>query len=298
MFREMGLNKKAALLISLLTYTVFCFLAAQSNAERYDKILERAEREKSYNLAKQTILESSNISEEQYICILSPQFSNLYGPPAPCRCGSLNNNLSNCSETQHINIYGPQPLCTCSTYNKPEKWALTFEHEELPTLDGTWIMKKKSVKRIETPLRKNITHVQCNSRLPFEENPFEKEIVLSPQGQDFFVFRALYPATNNAFLNPNKTKTAEYQNFGFKGIVIPHEITYTYTLKLTNHLENPAFARQLWFNGKLVIKNISRNKISGIGYEVEYTPECLGFIRDEISFELVRVDRSELASRD
>lgn len=171
---------------------------------------------------------------------------------------------------------------------KLNKWVLTFEHKKLPGLNGVWVMRKKSIKRINTSLVKEVSQVQCNSRLPFEERPFEKEIVISSQGQDYFVFKAVYPASKDVHFNLNKTNKVEYQNFGLKGVVIPREITYVYTLKLVNHLENPALARQLWLSGKLNFEKLSRDKISGKGYELEYTPECLGFVRDEIEFELIR----------
>ncbi len=179
-----------------------------------------------------------------------------------------------------------------------EKLVLTFEHENLPILDGTWVMKKKSVKRIETPIRKAITSVQCNSRLPFEDRPFEKEVVVSPQGQDYFGFHSLYPVTQNGYSNPAQTKNADYQTFGLKGVITANEITYNYTLKLVNHFDNPSFPRQLLFKGKLVFEDISRNKISGTGYEIEYTPECRGYVRDEIVFELVKENYSAVANNE
>lgn len=174
-----------------------------------------------------------------------------------------------------------------------ESWILTFEHEKLPVLNGRWIIKKKATKRIETHLSKPISHIHCNSRLPFEERPFEKEIVISPHGQDFFVFRPLYPASQDTFWDLNRVKKVEYQNFGFKGVIIPEEITYVYSLKLINHLENPALAKELWFKGKLKFESISQDRITGKGYEIEYTPECIGSVRDLIEFEMFRRDEQE-----
>lgn len=159
-------------------------------------------------------------------------------------------------------------------------WFLTFEHEKLPVLDGTWILRKKTVKRGEIALKTPVSFIHCGSRLPFEEGQFEKEIVISAQGQDYFVLRALYIASNDAL----------YQNFGLKGVLIPGEATYTYTLKLIDHLQNPSFVRQLYFNGKLIFENITSNKITGKGYEIEYTPECHGTVQNKIEFELVRKD--------
>ncbi len=179
-----------------------------------------------------------------------------------------------------------------------EKLVLTFEHEKLPVLDGTWIMKKKSIKRIETPIRKSFTFSLCNSRLPFEGRQFEKEVVVSPQGQDYFRFHSLYPVTQNGYSNFAQTKNVDYQTFGLKGVITANEITYNYTLKLVNHFDNPSFPRQLLFKGKLVFEDISRNKISGTGYEIEYTPECRGYVRDEIVFELIKENYSAVANNE
>ena len=176
---------------------------------------------------------------------------------------------------------------------KNKTWILSFEHEKLPVLNGTWVIKKKATKRIETHLSKPISHVHCNSRLPFEERPFEKEIVISPHGQDFFVFRPLYPASQDTFWDLNKVNKVEYQNFGFKGVIIPEEITYVYSLKLINQIENPALAKELLFKGKLKFESISPGRITGKGFEIEYTPECVGSVRDLIEFEMFRKDEQE-----
>lgn len=177
----------------------------------------------------------------------------------------------------------------------PTKWTLTFEHERLPVLDGVWILKKKATKRKELLLQKPYTRIHCNSRLPSYENAIEKEVILSPQGPDLFVFKAIYPVTKEQYLDSAKTQNNEYQNYGFKGVLIPEEITYTYTLKLTDYIQHRGFPRQLWFQGRLFLENITSNKITGKGYENIYTPECHGYVTDLIEFELVRKDYCELA---
>lgn len=174
------------------------------------------------------------------------------------------------------------------------KWVLTFEHERLPILDGVWTMNKRAVKRKELTLIKPKTGIYCNSRLPSYENLFEKEVVLSPQGQDFFVFKSLYPVSKDGYLDAPKIRNLEYQNYGFKGVIIPEEITYVYTLKLANPIENPNYQRQLWFQGRLFLENVSENKITGKGYENISTPECHGYVTDLIEFELTRKNYNEL----
>ena len=99
--------------------------------------------------------------------------------------------------------------------------------------------------------------------------------------------------TKDIYHDPNLNEDIEYHNFGFKGVIDPQDITYAYTLKLNNHKENPTLARQLWLNGKLKFEYISGDKIIAKGYEIEYTPECHGFIRDEIEFQLVKTNNVE-----
>jgi len=173
-------------------------------------------------------------------------------------------------------------------------WTITFEHEKLPTLDGVWILKKKATKRKELALLKPYTRIHCNSRLPSYENAIEKEVVLSPQGPDFFVFKAIYPATKDQYLDSGQTQNLEYQNYGFKGVLIPEEITYTYTLKLTDHIQHRGFPRQLFLQGRLFLENVTNNKITAKGYENIYTPECHGYVTDLIEFELIRKNYTEL----
>lgn len=96
--------------------------------------------------------------------------------------------------------------------------------------------------------------------------------------------------SENNHVNLTETNDANYQNVNFKGVIVPGEVNYRYVLKLVNNIENPSFARQVRFNGNVIFKKISGRKIEGKGYEVEYSPECLGFVRDEIEFEMTKKD--------
>ena len=173
---------------------------------------------------------------------------------------------------------------------KLKKWYLTFEHENIPNLDGVWTFKKKSVKRINAPLIAPKSRANCNSRIPFSENILEKDVIVSARGIDHFVIRPLEIISESNHVNLTETNEADYQNFDFKGSVIPGEVSYGYVLKLVNNTENPAFARQVRFNGKVIFEKVSGRKIEGKGYEIEYSPECLGFVRDEIEFEMTKKD--------
>ena len=173
----------------------------------------------------------------------------------------------------------------------PENWVLTFEHDKLPDLNGVWKLTKKTNKRIASPvISKPISFVRCTSRLPFEKRDFEeKDVVISSSGPDSFSVMAIYPVTDDIYHDPNQKKDIVYQNFSFKGVIRPENFTYAYTLKLKDHKENNALARQLWLNGKLKFEHISHSKIVAKGYEIEYTPECRGFVTDEIAFEFEKV---------
>ncbi len=173
----------------------------------------------------------------------------------------------------------------CVVSNK--QWDLKFEHDQLPNLNGIWKVTKKTNKRIASPvLSKPITFVHCTSRLPFEKRDFEeKQVVISLVSPNSFSVMALYPITNDIYHDPNQDKDFIYQNFGFKAVIRPEDITYAYTIKLMDHIENHTLSRQLWLNGKLQLEHISGSKITGKGYEIEYTPECHGFVTDEVVFE-------------
>lgn len=173
-----------------------------------------------------------------------------------------------------------------------EKWTLGFEHEKFPSLDGTWLLTKITKKRmINPPVTKAITFVSCNSRLPFERRDFEKkEVIISSRGPDSFLINTKYPVTDDVYHDPNKNEDITYKNFGFKAVIDKRDITYAYTLKV---LENRAYARQLWLNGRLQYEDISPTRIVAKGYEIEYSPECKGFVLDEIKFVLVKANDAD-----
>ena len=174
---------------------------------------------------------------------------------------------------------------SCPLSNKT--WELEFEHDQLPNLNGIWKVTKKTSKRIANPvLSQPTTFVHCTSRLPFEKRDFkDKDVVISLTSPNSFSVMALYPITDDVYNDPNRNKDIIYQNFGFKAAIRPEDITYAYTLKLKDHIENYTLSRQLWLNGKLELKHVSRSKITAKGYEIEYTPECHGFVTDEVAFE-------------
>ena len=172
----------------------------------------------------------------------------------------------------------------------PVTWSLGFEHNKLPVLDGIWILKKKSVKRYNAPTK---FRDLCESKLPFEENEFEHEVVISPQGEDFFVIRSLYPVAKNSYSTIRKIKDIEYQNNGMKAVIIPGEITYTYNLQIIDPLiQYPQVERRLNYKGKMVIDSISKDRIAGHGYELQHASHCNGHATDEIEFEIVRKESS------
>ena len=171
-----------------------------------------------------------------------------------------------------------------------KRWELGFEHENLPALEGTWLISKTTNKRIINPLlTKPISFNYCTSRLPFEKRDFkDKEVIIGSRGPDFFQVNSKYPVTDDVYFDPNQNEEITYQNFGFKAVIDPRDLTYSYTIKLLDHIDNPGLARQLWINGRLNYEYISGRKIVAKGYEVEYTPECMGFVADEIEFVLVK----------
>ncbi len=203
--------------------------------------------------------------------------------------------LSNSSETYDQILLSleqkkEQTQQSNDTTSEPKAWTLTFEHDKLPKLDGIWLLSKKTVKRRINPvLTKSISQVHCNSRLPFEKRDIlDKEVVISSQGSDFFAVNARYIATTDSFFDPNINTTIDYENFGFKAVIDPEDLTYSYTLKLKDFINNRTLARQLWLKGRLFYDSISSNRITAKGYEIEYAPECQGWVMDEIEFVLVK----------
>lgn len=174
--------------------------------------------------------------------------------------------------------------------NEPEDLTLDFEHNKFPPLDGTWLLSRNTIKRKINPvLTKPISFIHCTSVLPFERRDFkDKEVVINSRGPDFFVIKSKQPVSSDIYFDPNQKTEIAYENYGLKGVIDEEDLTYAYTLKLANHIYDAPRARQLWLNGKLKYDFISINKITAMGYEIEYTPECTGFIMDEIEFQLVR----------
>ena len=155
-------------------------------------------------------------------------------------------------------------------------------------LNGKWILKKRTIERVNPQIVKERTLISCNERLPFENRSFEKEVVISPYEEDVHLVRSIYPASDDIYFDPNVKTEIKYQNYNFKGVIIPEELTYSYTLKLFDHLEYPTLARQLLLMGRLFVENMLPGRITGKGYELISTPECSGFVRDEIEFELIK----------
>lgn len=172
----------------------------------------------------------------------------------------------------------------------PEGLTLEFDHSKFPPLDGTWLLSRNTIKRKINPvLTKPISFIHCTSVLPFEKRDFkDKEVVINSRGPDFFVIKSKHPVSSDVYFDPNQKTEIAYENFGLKGVIDQDDLTYAYTLKLAHHIKDAPRARQLWLNGKLKYDFISINKITAMGYEIEYTPECTGFIMDEIEFQLVR----------
>ncbi len=258
--------KKLKLSIFLfLPVMALCFLPAFGSLEGYDKVLAKLEK------AKEVQLEQEKESLKQNKAREPEQDDNII-----------------IDETAiDDTIPSEESLIEEDNSKKPKGWTLTFDHDQLPNLNGIWVLKKKTVKRLINPvLSRPITFEHCTSRLPFEKRDFEdKEVVISLTNPNSFTVRALYPITEDVYNDPNQKKDIVYQNFDFKAVIRPEDITYAYTLKLKDLLDNPSLTRQLWLNGKLHFDHISGSKIKATGYEIEYTPECHGFVTDEIAFE-------------
>lgn len=170
---------------------------------------------------------------------------------------------------------------------------LSFEHDKLPNLNGTWFLTKRTIKRLNPDiiLKQPTTFAFCTARMPIENKDIvNKKILVNARGIDFFVFDPKFPNTKDIYHDPNQEKDIEYINFGFKGEVDAFDLTYAYTLKTNNHIEdNPTLARQLILNAKLEYKLLSNNVIIAKGWEKQESPECHGFVLDEVEVKLVRV---------
>ncbi len=175
-------------------------------------------------------------------------------------------------------------------------YSIDFDHSKLPNLEGTWLLSKTVVKRLNPDiiLKKPTTFYFCTAKMPIENNDIENKLVLiNTRGVDSFVLNPKYPNTKDIYYDGVNEKEVEYINFGFKGEIDPYDLTYAYTMKTNNHVtENINLDRQLWLNGKLEYKHISRNRIIARGYEKQESPECKGFILNEIEIKLVRASDS------
>lgn len=167
-----------------------------------------------------------------------------------------------------------------------DKWTFSFDRSKFPLLDGTWLVNRATIKRQgELVIEKPITLDHCNARIPFEKRDFkDKEVIISSRGPDIFFVNAKYPITDDIYYDPNQQIELKYQNFGFKAVIDPHDLTYSYTEKHHGFMRDPSVVRQLWLNGRLQYESISPWKIVARGYEIEHSPECIGFIRDEVEF--------------
>ena len=173
---------------------------------------------------------------------------------------------------------------------KKVKEIMRFEHDKFPSLDGEWKVKRTTKKRMITPVvSKPISFKHCTLVIPFEKRDFEeREVIITTVGNDLFHIFPKHPVEKNIYTDPNKEKEIVYNNFGFKGVIDGMDLTYAYTIKLDDYYENPTLAKQVWLNGRLEYDKVSSGKIIAKGYEVEYTPECRGFIVDEIEFVMVK----------
>ena len=171
-----------------------------------------------------------------------------------------------------------------------KKYILKFDHKDLPNLEGTWLLTKTTQEKIIDPVIKVQSSIRhCNSRLSFDKRDFkEKEVVISAQGPDFFRVAAKYPYDLDIFLEPNSGDDIQHHNFAIKAVIDPKDLTYAYTLKLKDYPDYRSLPRQIWLNGRLKYEHISFRKIIAKGYEIEYTPECYGFLLDEVKFEFIR----------
>ena len=164
------------------------------------------------------------------------------------------------------------------------------EGQHFPDLNGIWIMKKETTGRREPSLIIPVKNTFCLQRLPLDDWNFEREVVLSDE--EFpgkFSVRPLYVETRDIYYNPNNGLELNEQNFNFKAELDPEDITYAYTLRLANFIENPTNVRDVWMSARLYYEHVSKNFIKGKGYEVIWSPECHGFILDFIKVELTRM---------
>lgn len=183
-------------------------------------------------------------------------------------------------------------LSSVGNYQEHHNGSLNFCTKKscthLKSLDGIWVLRKKTIKRTTTLLQEPITFVHCNSRLPFELRDVEREVLISQKEPSYFLFTSVFPITDEIYYDQNHNTQVTYKGLGLKGVLDPEDLTYAYTLNLVNHLEHKTRPRQIWINGRIMYESLSNSRIKGKGYEILYTPECGGFVKDEIKFELIK----------
>ena len=162
------------------------------------------------------------------------------------------------------------------------------------SIEGTWIFKKKTLRRSDITLIVPVRRTVCNARIPDEANGFEKKVILRKEGKDHFVIRPIEPISIHKYHNSKYKDDITYENFGFKAVLDPENLTFAYNMKNLDYLEKQNRARQVWYNGKIFYQEITPFVIKGRGYEIVQTPECMGFFKDEIEFELIRTDIGDM----
>lgn len=163
------------------------------------------------------------------------------------------------------------------------------ETKKLPDLSGVWVFKKRTIDSFQPRLFVPIGRWDCNHRFPYELMDFEREIIISPGGKVHYDIRPYHAVTYQTYPNPTYMDEQTYENFGFKGVIDPENTTFVYTLKYLNHINDDTRVRELNYHGKFFYDHISKNKVSGIGYEIKSTNQCHGFKIDQVRIELVKI---------
>lgn len=257
---------KSTILIILFSLGFFLSVSAYEIDSFYD-IGGKNQKENSYK-------ESTN-SYEKLLAITSPE--------------KRINTLKDTNKTTDMGLEK-----TIENKSQSVKHYLNFEHTKLPNLDGTWYLNKTFKKRLNPNiiLKKPTTFYHCTSEMPIENLDIRnKRVQLNSRGVDYFVINPKYPNTKDIYYDGVGNKEMHYINYGFKGEVDAYDLTYAYTLKTDNHItDNLENTRQILLHGRLNYETISSNLIIAKGYEVKESPECEGFIVDEIEIRLVRAD--------
>lgn len=182
--------------------------------------------------------------------------------------------------------------------------------EKIPKLSGIWILKKTTIRRMQPALIVPVHNTFCNAVLPIDKWDFERKVVISEQVPGKFVIRNLHPHTFDVYEFPRErdivyssdkrnsypdlnSDSIIYQNFGFKGVIDPEDLTYSYTLRLVNFRENQNLAREIWFRSRVNYEKVSGRYIEAKGYETYETPWCHGFVRDDVKIQLKKIKSFE-----